>query len=178
MEDFKLRDYRQETDLQILYDNYYTIALQTVAHYLSGTAPCLSQEAFHQSLTRLNICLPFVIADRDDRPIGIVNVRLRDRGCKYHNFSIYLWEQQELTEKVLIHIFNTVLVGNTNMMICTIPSCETAHLQAVRNVGMVEVGCIPDHYFRRFSRGEREIWDEYTFIMKRDAWNSMKEKYG
>ncbi len=177
MENFKIRYYRECTDLRTIYENYCLIAGRTVAYYLSGASPYLTLEDFSNLLRKENeqTYCPFIVVDPKDHPIGIAHTSKLDRKCRHHHFSVYLWENVELTEDVLRRVMDMVLNRTANMVVCKIPSYQTEFLAAARNVGMTLVGCIPDYVFYKSENGAPDIWPEYTFIMRKQEWAAQKE---
>ena len=177
MENFKIRYYRECTDLRTIYENYCLIAGRTVAYYLSGASPYLTLEDFSNLLRKENeqTYCPFIVVSLEDHPIGIARTSKLDRRCRHYHVSVYLWENVGRTEAVLRRILDTVLSGTANMVICQIPGYQTEFLTAARNVGMIQAGCIPDYIFYKSVDGAPDIWPEYTFIMKMQEWAVQKE---
>lgn len=177
MENFKIRAYREDTDLQTIYENYCLLIGRTAAFYLSGTSPYPALATFSDSIRKESerTYYPFIVADPKDHPIGIAHTSKLDRKCRHYHFSVYLWENAELTEDVLRRVMDMVLNRTANMVVCKIPGYQTEFLAAARNVGMTLVGCIPDYVFYKSENGVLDIWPEYTFIMKSQSWTEQKE---
>lgn len=177
MENFMIRAYREETDLQPIHDLFCRHAERTAAYYLSGASPYPTLETISDLMRKESKQNhhPFIVTDPESRPFGIARTSNMERKCRHHHVSVHLWENPELTEAVLCRVLDRLLEGTAKMVVCQIPGYQEDFLTAARNVGMLQVGCIPDYVFYKSENGTTDIWPEYTFIMNKQNWLAQKE---
>lgn len=162
---FSIRPYCEESDFDIIYDFQCDYDAKTVAYQLSGASPYIPKKRFRRILQKASKYsrFPFVIADDQDRPIGISMVEQYVRVGKHHTFQIFLWEHKELTEEILRRTLRNIFSSSTvKMAICRVTGNEHALVNACRTLGMEEVGCIPEYYCF-----EGILYPEYTFISRK-----------
>ena len=168
MKTFTFRTYNEETDFETVYNYHCDYAIKTAGYQLSGASPCATEEMFRESMARIeHRAIKFhIIADENDKPIGIMNLGQYWRIARHRSLNVILWENAELTEEVVRRALDMAFSFTLlRMVVCTVNGNDVRLLDACRNVGMQEVGCIPDYFCY-----EGEVYPEYKFIIKREDW--------
>lgn len=165
MDTFFIRPYCEETDFDTLYDFHCDYASKTLAYQLSGASPFIAKDKFKDALK--NACqysrYPFVVTDSENNSIGISKVEQYVRVGRHHTIYIKLWKKNELTKQVLSQTIQNIFSSRiVKMVICRVEGCEKELVEACQELGLQQVGCIPEYFCY-----EGQLYPEYTFIATR-----------
>lgn len=164
MDTFSIRDYCEKTDFDPIHKFLCDYNSKTVAYQLSGTSSSVPKYQLREKLDKIYVRLryPFIVAGQQSQPIGLAFIEPLVKVCNHQTFHIILWEQKGLTKQVLTRTLRTIFSNpDVSMAICQVTGDECELVTACREVGMEQVGCIPDYYCY-----DGQLYSEYTFMIK------------
>ena len=166
MNQYTMREYREETDFERVYEEYCDYCRKTVGYQVHGVSPCPEKTEFEKFVNRVNSGRHFrMILNEDGELVGYACLGQLYRVGWHREVFLTLWEQQEeLTEPIfralMEEAFSSPLL---KMALCKVTGENVALVEACRKIGMAEVGCIPEYHCY-----EGKLYPEYTFILRRE----------
>lgn len=162
---FQIREYEEDIDFDAFYEYQCKYDSKVTSYQLSGASPCIPKDEYRAMLREKAKMerYPFVVSDKENRAIGVSIIEQYVRIAKCHDICVKLWDQPQLTEAVLKSTLDRLLEKTqlVKMVVCRVEGWDTFLLNACRNIGMEEVGCIPDYLI-----WEGELYPEYIFAIR------------
>lgn len=165
--EYVFRRYKDD-DLDTIYKAYEDYIIDDVQPYYNvgcGMIKSEFEESIQKHSRRSNY--PPIVADKDDRAIGVVNVSYK-RANKYHTLEVYMWEKKHLTKPVLrVMVEKLMNKGTFAYLLLEVPGYDLELKKAADELGLQNTGTIP-----MFLRHGEELHDKYFYVTNSEFWNA------